>query len=200
MPRPPKIDVDPDGSATVRQVRLPPAVWGIVQRYATSSGLDTETSLRVLLQQLGALVAAGELSWLSADWRALATDAPPAASRLMIDVSKLHRSERTKSGFYGVYVNGMGFRAIARGEVLGTFGSAEEAAWRRYQHYTQHGLSYGELEVAIEAERKAGTAGTERELRSIVLETAKLTGTAHLYAAHMTAAELATYATAGEQP
>lgn len=74
-----------------------------------------------------------------------------------VDVSKLARSTRTKSGFVGVYANGKGFRAMARDEndaniqkSIGTFASAEQAAWARYLHYTKHKLPYGEVEALLE--------------------------------------------------
>jgi hypothetical protein len=73
------------------------------------------------------------------------------------DLIRLHRSEKTKSGFVGVYSNGNGFRAEGRDPVnrkgsvtLGSFKTAELAAIARLRHYRRHGIPYGALEVAID--------------------------------------------------
>ena len=92
-----------------------------------------------------------------------------------IDFKKLHRSEKTKSGFVGIYMNGQGFRATGRASVtssehvyIGTYQTAEEAAWKRYLHYKEQGLPYGELETVIEKyreiSRRNGTVDTEEDL------------------------------------
>lgn len=195
MARRPRIEVDTDGSATVR-TRFQPSTWCLIAAYAGRLGISDEDGVRILLQQIDALIEAGSVGWLSMDWQALARelrgqDTKPA---LEIDTSKLHRSDRTKSGFHGVYANGQGFRAVGpRGGPIVTCKTAEEAAWRRYLHYKEHGLAYGELELAVDDLRKQGEQGSELMLRQIALETAKLTGTIHLYADQMTAAELALY-------
>lgn len=78
-----------------------------------------------------------------------------------IDASVLHRTDRTKSGYVGVYSNGKGFSAQGRGSKgersvhLGTFQSAEEAAWARRAHYLRHGFTYGKLaEMAEQYEKR----------------------------------------------
>lgn len=193
MARRPKIETAEDGSAIIR-TKLQPSTWGLICKYAAKLDLDEEDAARVFLQQIDALIASNSLAWLSADWRALARDAPEASPKVAIDVSKLHRSERLKSGFYGVYANGQGFRAVGRQhEYLVTSPTAEEAAWHRYRHYVQHGLPYGELEIEIDRLRREGEAGSDHELRKIALETARLTGTLHLYAEHMTPEEIVIY-------
>jgi len=75
-----------------------------------------------------------------------------------IDISKLHRNSKLKSGFVGVYANGQGFRAMSRdfagkAIAIGTFKTAEEAAHRRMLYHRQHNLAYGELEAEMEAWR-----------------------------------------------
>jgi hypothetical protein len=86
-----------------------------------------------------------------------------------IDLTKLHRSTKTKSGFTGVYANGSGFRSAARqsdGSVvhLGTYDTAEEASWVRYLYYQKHDLPYGTWEEAIEERRARGMSGSDADL------------------------------------
>jgi hypothetical protein len=198
MTRRPRIETADDGSVTLR-VKLQPSTWALIAGYAAKLGLNEEDAARIFLQQIDALIAADSLTWLSIDWRAIAKELRAAGPALPeIDVSKLHRSSRVKSGFYGVYANGQGFRAIGRwNEYIITVGSAELAAWHRYQHYIKHGHPYGELELEIDRLRREGELGTDQDLRRVALETAKLTGTLHLYAEHMTPEEQTTYGAAG---
>ncbi len=195
MARRPRIEVEPDGSATVR-TRFQPTTWRLIAAYAAKLGVSDEDGVRILLQQIDALVVVGSLGWLSMDWQALARElrgkTPSPASE--IDTSKLHRSDRVKSGYHGVYANGQGFRAVGpRGAAIVTCKTAEEAAWRRYLYYREHGLAYGELELLAEDLRKQGERGSEQQLRALALETAKLSGTLHLYADQMTSEELTRY-------
>jgi len=107
-----------------------------------------------------------------------------------IDLERLHQSHRTKSGFVGVYANGKGFRAMAKTgpnspaqRSIGTFQTAEEAAWRRYLYYRQHGLGYGELEIEMEKFRKGVPGeippfkGTDDELITEIYQHAQTVGT-----------------------
>lgn len=78
-----------------------------------------------------------------------------------VDPIKLHRSTRAKSGYVGIYSNGKGFRAEGKDPknthnliTLGTFPTAEGAAWARYRHYKQYGIMYGQLEEAVDERRK----------------------------------------------
>jgi hypothetical protein len=198
MTRRPRIETAGDGSVTLR-VKLQPSTWALISRYAAKLGLNEEDAARIFLQQIDALIAADSLTWLSVDWRAIAKEVRAAGPTTPeIDVSKLHRSSRVKSGFFGVYANGQGFRAVGRrGAYIITAASAELAAWHRYQHYMQNGHPYGELEIEIDRLRCEGELGTDQDLRRVALETAKLTGTLHLYAEHMTPEEQAAYGTAG---
>lgn len=102
-----------------------------------------------------------------------------------INLAKLHRSTKTKAGFMGVYANGKGFRAMARHQgvekYIGTFDSAEEAAWKRYLYYQEHKLPYGELEVEIAHWRAQGDQGTDEQLKARILQHAKDVGTLHLF-------------------
>lgn len=200
MARRPRIETSEDGSAILR-IRFQPSTWALICRYAEKLGLHEEDAARIFLQQIDALIATHSLTWLSADWRAIAREGrePAAPVVAQIDATKLHRSEKLKSGFYGVYASGQGFRAMGpRGTYLVTCQTALEAAWRRYQHYMEHGLAYGELEVEVERLRREGEQGTDQTLRRIVLETAKLTGTLHIYAEYMTPEEVERYGTGGD--
>ena len=152
--------------------------------------------MSVLLDQIDAMIAAGNLSWLSAEWQRCgkAAGGQPTKRRLAIDTSKLHRNPKLKSGFQGVYANGQGFQAVGRrGEYLVRCSTAEEAAWRRYLHYAQHALPYGELELTIDDLRKCGEQGSDTDLRRVALETAQLSGTLHLYLDQMTEDERRIY-------
>jgi len=105
-----------------------------------------------------------------------------------IDLMKLHRSAKTKSGFEGVYSNGKGFRATGKDPAtrvglihLGTFPSAEDAAWARYVHYTKNKLPYGQLEMALEKTRTESDAmqwsgGDEQKLKHLTIWEAKHLG------------------------
>jgi hypothetical protein len=72
-----------------------------------------------------------------------------------IDVAALHRSDKVKSGFTGVYANGNGFRAMAIDPItkaacyVGTWPTAERAAEGRRQFFLKHGMPYGRLAERI---------------------------------------------------
>lgn len=177
------VEPDAEGGATLR-VRLGPAIWGLIQRYANKLQIPEEFAARAFLGQLDALLDAGHVSWLSADWQQLAkitAASKPAVADPNFDPTKLHQSTRTKSGYVGVYANGQGFRATGpRGAYLGTYDSAEAAAWERYCYYKKNDLPYGRLEEDIERLRRT-EQGTDEELRKRALELAEQTGTRHLY-------------------
>lgn len=106
---------------------------------------DQKWAFRWLLTRLDAMTENGEIAQLGPEFAAAAkqmrTDVPG------MDLTLLHRSERTKSGFVGVYTNGKGFRAMAPdGHNLGTFPTSERAAWERYLYCRKHALTYGPLE------------------------------------------------------
>lgn len=93
-----------------------------------------------------------------------------------IEVGKLHRSTRTKSGFVGVYANGKGYRAMARGAgenagsaqvSIGTFPTAESAAWARHLHYKKNGFPYGEIEAFLD-EKPIEYTVTRDTLKSVI--------------------------------
>ena len=159
----------------------------LLKEYAEQRDLTLAQSLKTLMLYVESLIESGLTSWLGTDWQRIherqklkTRGLPPAIAK--VDLTKLHRSDRTKSGYVGVYANGSGFRATGRqGEYLGTFKSAEEAALLRRKHYIVNGLPYGEMETSIDEMRRFGEQGDDEHLREIVLETARLTGTLHLY-------------------
>jgi hypothetical protein len=180
MARQTRIEKEEDGSVTLR-VKLGADTWRLISVFAQQLGVDDHVATKLFTGQINALIAAGSISWLSADWQAVARqlghNPRPAPG---IDLTKLHRSNRTKAGFVGVYANGAGFRAAGRrGEYICTAPTAEEAAWRRYLYYKEHNLPYGEMEETIDQLRKQGERGTDAELQEIALETARLSGTEH---------------------
>jgi hypothetical protein len=183
MGRRQQIATDSDGAATLR-LRLPPHTWRLITRYADRVEIPPEAAARIFLEQIEALIGDNDAPWLSGDWRhvlqASQRDTPPSLEG--IDLEVLHRSDKTKSGFVGVYANGAGFRAAGRGGAyLGTFKTAEEAAWARYKLYKRANLPYGELELEIDRLRARGEKGDDEQLKAIALETAYHLGALHLY-------------------
>ena len=77
-----------------------------------------------------------------------------------INTARLHRTDKTKSGFVGVYANGKGFTAQAKISAtdsaqasLGTFPTAVQAAEVRRVHYYKHSIPYGRLGDKLESFR-----------------------------------------------
>lgn len=143
-----------------------------------------------MLMELGTRFEQGDASFLGPIWlralkRALANNYGALADGPKIDFDKLHRSAKTKSGFVGVYANGKGFRAMAKVEgiesYVGTFQTAEEAAWRRFLYYKENKIPYGELEVDIAAWRARGEQGDDMHLAREIIKHSKLVGTFHIY-------------------
>lgn len=182
MGRKQTIELDEDGSATLR-VTIPPSTWRLIQRFAERLKLDVEAAARIFLGHVEALISEGSTSWLAADWQRVQRDVSNESPEIPeIDQAVLHRSTKTKSGFVGVYANGAGFRATGRrGQPIGTYKSAELAAWARYKFYKANSLPYGELELDIDRLRRDGERGTDEELKEIALELARLSGTMHHY-------------------
>ena len=100
-----------------------------------------------------------------------------------IDQTRLHRGERTKSGFVGVYANGKGFTAMAKAshsdptmKSLGTFPTAVQAAEARRMHYFKLSLPYGSLAERIETFKHSEAwknASDELKRRQAIYELAK---------------------------
>ena len=150
-----------DQTVTVRTV-IPASLWSVVRELAVQWRIKDLQALDIVMQLFAKLVEESNGRVLGSFFQTayeslLAKDAMPLDGLPSIDVSKLHRSHKTKSGFVGVYVNGKGFRAMARSGVdstqksIGTFQTAERAAWARYLHYKKLKLAYGQAEVELES-------------------------------------------------
>jgi len=151
-----------DGSATLK-LRVPSIIWSLAGRLASRWELSQEHALRILLDQFAAQLRQTRGAVMNtiveeAFEALLAEDAIPLDGVAPIDVGKLHRSPRknSASGFVGVYPNGRHFRAQAkdpraRGQQvsIGTFPTAERAAWERYLFYQKHNMAYGAAEDAL---------------------------------------------------
>lgn len=163
----------------------------VAERVAQTIHIPVESAILMLLNQLAAEFEAGNASFLSTDWQRALRKVRDENYGVIdagagINLELVHRSEKTKSGFVGVYANGKGFRGMAKygGSLhsIGTFATAEEAAWRRRQYYKEHRLPYGELEAEME-EWRAGRAGgdafkgTDEELIAAIRKHASGVGT-----------------------
>lgn len=189
MGRKPKILRTDDGSASLR-VQFPRAIWLLVGDFANRMGLSEEAACRLFLARIAALLSQGDGAFLGPEWllslKQIKSDNYGAISDgPRIDIDKLHKSPRTKSGFVGVYANGSGFRAMAKVDgietYIGTFDTAIEAAWRRFLHYKENKIPYGELEVDIAAWRARGEQGDDMHLAREIIKHSKLVGTFHIY-------------------
>jgi hypothetical protein len=179
MPSRPKVYQLPNGNYNVR-VEIPASMWPVAKRVGEIFGNGTKTpelyGLWYLMKRIGHCFEEGDVSWLSdpeidrvlKELRDGNLGVTPGAAHTIIDLDKLHKNRKMKSGFVGVYTNGNGFRAIGRtlfggSTVIGTYKTAEEAANRRWHYYKQHGLAYGELEEMMDEWRtnthKWGTHG-----------------------------------------
>lgn len=158
--RKPRVEELADGAITVR-LRIPRGVRLVADQFAKAYAVKLDVALRLLMDGLESKFDSGDVEDLGPGWAKALNDAEGfnvgALSDPPIELSSLHRSARTKSGFVGVYANGKGFRAQGRDPKthrdihVGQAATAEAAAWKRYLHYQKHGLPYGQYEADIEA-------------------------------------------------
>lgn len=139
------------------RVELPAKLREFLSKLGDFMKTDQRWALDWLFVRLDAMVESGEIARLGFEFdrafQLLSVDVPG------IDLAKLHRNEKAKSGFVGVYANGKGYRAMGPdGHNLGTFPTSERAAWERYLYCRKHGLIYGPMEEWI--------ARTERDMTS----------------------------------
>jgi len=162
-------------------------MWRLIQQHAKRIGVNAMQCANMLLIHIEALAYDDSLSWLPPDWQHTHKEQRKSAanlptSLLNVDLTVLHRSTSTKSGYVGVYANGKGFRAVGRKSAyLGTFDSAEEAAFKRYLVYKQNKLPYGELEIEVDKRRAFGDQGTDQELAEQILQFARENNQMHIY-------------------
>ena len=163
------------------RIEVPANLWELLEEVAKVMDATPKWCLQMLLRRIENMAVTGQIDVLGFEF-AQAVRQLNNRGRLYdnvvpeADVSKLHRSERAKSGFVGVYSNGKGFRAEGKDGsggliTLGTFPTAESAAWARYRHYTRTGLSYGVLEELIDKmKREEGANGrTDKQLKHDVI-------------------------------
>lgn len=142
-----------DGSVLVK-APVPVSVWKLVEKIGAKLKLKPLVAWQIFLQSVASKLEAGDVDWMDPMFSSVAKSAflgnefaadgmPP------IDMDALHRSDKLKSGFVGVYANGNGFRAMGRNAsgkgttYIGQYATAELAAWARCLHYRKHGFPYG---------------------------------------------------------
>lgn len=201
MGRKPKIIIDQTTGDASMRVQIPRAVFLLAEHLRDEHGFAAaDYALTLILKAIGAALADPQRG----DQAARMLLGPLFAESLrrvrkdnfgalgtgpVIDLDKLHRSTKTKSGFHGVYTNGKGFRAIGRvpgstaQKHIGTYDSAEEAAWHRFLYYYDHDLPYGEWEDHIDRLRAQGTQGSDADLCRIAEQINIDSGVSHLNSA-----------------
>lgn len=180
MGRKPKFIKDANGDVSVRiKVRRP--IWLICEDLASEFEIRPDKAFEMLLRRLAAIFVdnrhpPGIAALLGHDVvdslvRVRRANFGSIDSGPAIDISKLHRSPKLKSGFVGVYPSGRHYRAEGRSidgspgrKHLGTFETAEEAAWARFMYYDEHDLPYGIWEEEIDAQREAGRTESDAVL------------------------------------
>ncbi len=181
MPRPKKLAIVlPSGNVFVR-TEVTGLIWDLMISMGEQWGIDPNAALRIMLQKLSLSLSEGDVSSIGSEYAAALhrlkitrTNTTTDPKLPPIDYALLHTNVKTKSGFVGVYANGQGFRVMGKvpgqpgtaTHYIGTFPTAEEAAWRRYLYYQANDLPYGAYEDALEALRKrSDTRGwTEEQL------------------------------------
>jgi hypothetical protein len=161
-----RITVGTDGCVSVR-VTVEPQLWELSGQLAKQWHVDQITALSIMLEKITRLIEAGKAEFLGPEFsyafnKLVMTDKLSVGGLPPVESTKLHRSLKTKSGFVGVYANGQGFRAMGKirgadGDIqksIGTFPTAEQAAWARFIHYKKLGLPYGAVEEALAEARR----------------------------------------------
>jgi len=128
------------------KVAIEPDLKLFLEKLAEYGSSDQRWALRWVMTRLNTMAENGEIAQLGPEFAVAAkrmrADVPGMAPGM--DLTLLHRSEKTKSRFVGVYANGKGYRAMAPdGYNLGTFPTGERAAWERYLYCRKHALAYG---------------------------------------------------------
>ena len=156
--------VNDDGSAELR-IRIPRALWETAVAFGLKMEIKPDKALRFIFDELAGMIAQGNVNFFGQTLREAVQKARDSNFGVLsdapkIELDKLHKSKKTKSGYVGVYHNGNGFRAMGRESkestkqiYLGQFETSEAAAWHRYLHYKTNKMPYGELEEEIERYR-----------------------------------------------
>lgn len=156
------------------RVNISRSLWALLEKASAKFSLKPEHGLQMLMTaldrhmadpsakvdwlwpELRSVIEAERLAWIH-DKRAR-LDEQEAAELNAMDLAVLERSERTKSGYTGVYANGKGFRAMvkmAKGPLIAlkTHETAEAAAWERYLYCQEKRIPYGELAAEMDQHR-----------------------------------------------
>lgn len=160
------------------RVAIPHKLWELIVEVAEVMEATPKWCLHMMLKRIDHMVENGQVDVLGYEFaKAKHRLDNPKHSEVSaagpIDLMKLHRSDKLKSGLVGVYANGKGFRCVGRSPTtntlvhLGTFPSADEAAWARYLHYQKHNLPYGEYAEKLEKLSAIYTDHTEAQIRAI---------------------------------
>lgn len=170
-----------------RRVLLPNDLLALIQEASIGMKVSAKTTLQLFLMEVANL--ANTQPELFGFHYANARKRMDGRGEFMqddavyqIDTARLHRSDKTKSGFVGVYSNGKGFNAQAKTSVaepaqisLGTFPTAVQAAEARRIHYFKQGIPYGRLGEKIESyrNRPEGTFPPEFQRQVAIHDLAK---------------------------
>jgi len=149
------VETDEQDENSIRKVKIPKRLCDLLEEVAEIVDASPKWCLGMLMMRVDHL-AHTRPDLLGFEFERALERQQKRATRV-IDVAKLHRSEKTKSGFVGVYANGKGFTAMGKASIdnneqksLGTYPTAAQAAEARRQHYLKHGIPYGALAERIE--------------------------------------------------
>ncbi len=156
--------IEPEETVILR-IRVPKIVYELCNEAGSILGVSGKRMLTELFAYLEQSIQTNDLDQLGpifakACRRLHNKGAVHETTAVSIDISVLHRTTKTKCGFVGVYANGKGFAAHGpqpKGPgtmYLGTFDTAEKAAWVRYQHHKTHGIPYGDFADKLDEYRK----------------------------------------------
>lgn len=131
---------------------VPRSIWDLIETYAKLVGVTPIQSWQMFLLRITKEIEAGNHAFLGTDLSSIARGLSlenklGSGGMPPIDYAKLHRNQKLKSGYAGVYANGQHFRAMGPdGKYIGSYPSADHAAWGRYLYYVENNLAYGEAE------------------------------------------------------
>lgn len=152
-----QITVHGDDNVVIK-ARIPRTIYALINQLAKDLGFETIQAWTLFMARIAGEIEEGNTGFLGTEFvraaRALSmrNELGTVDGMPPIDFAKLQRSEKAKSGFVGVFSNGHGYRAEGRNPVgvgmvgIGTYPTAEQAAWARCLHYQKHGLPYGVVE------------------------------------------------------
>jgi len=177
--------VTPEGHTEIKTT-IPKTLALLIEQWSQRAGCDPIKGFDLLLMGLADRIDSGDYNFLGAsyqkDIQALAhADKIRPGGIPAIDenlIGKFHRSTKFKSGFFGVYANGRGFRAVGRvlnefntdAKLIGSFPTSELAAQARYHYYRENKLVYGIAEEEILRQRSLLPDSTEYEILEFVNE------------------------------